>query len=96
MKGKVILELEEYEELIRKNSNHIDTIIEETKKLNEIKKEVKNIIIGRTRLIDGYNEYFIVPNDSKQLFELIKKDLIKNMSIKEFKKLKKNNFLLFV
>lgn len=96
MKGKVILELEEYEELIRKNSKHIDTIIEETKKLNEIKKEVKNIIIGRTRLIDGCNEYFIVPNDSKQLFELIKKDLIKNMSIKEFKKLKKNNFLLFV
>lgn len=89
MKGKVILELEEYEELIRKNSNHIDTIIEKTNKLKDIKKNLDQLmIITKIKYIRGNVEYYI-DDKVEHLISTEHSHFIKTTTILQFIKLKR-------
>lgn len=88
MKGKVILELEEYEELVRKNSNHIDTIIEKTKHLNVIVDKIDTNIIKKIYYFDGSYNYYIDTN-VQRLLDTREKQFIKTTTILQFIKLKR-------
>lgn len=88
MKGKVILELEEYEDLVRKNTEQIELIIKRTDELNKAKVDFhKELIIERVKYYDGYTEYFAV--QEADLFKKFKTDFIKNTSVLKFIKLKR-------
>jgi hypothetical protein len=89
MRGKVVLELEEYEDLVHKNSEQIDFIIESTTKLNKLKKEInKLLIISKVKYLGGSTEFY---TDTKiaNMIEYLKKDFIKNTTMFQFRKLKR-------
>lgn len=88
MKGKVILELEEYEALKNDNKERIAAIHLELKELKEVRDHIDANIIKKVKYWDGTYTYYI---DTKvqELLETVKKNFIKKTSILKFILLKR-------